>query len=330
MSQIHLAHGACVAPVVEALKDAGAPVNRLLAQSGLQHFRLDDPNIFVPAECFHNFLETVARRETGPTLPHEIGSRYVLANMGEFGAEVFACADLRTACLLAIRPEARQLSYESVALDVRGRWSALTYSLAMPPGLARSWIERMAISLIVDACRTAAGADWFPAELHVADNNVDGLGEFISEETVVRCNAPGVEVRFPSELMARAMQREDPVTNGAGPGPRLGRTTAARIDAMLDSSTHEMVPNLRLIAELSDMSPRSMQRLLDDEGVSFFEVADRWRFRRSMRLISDPGVTVREIAESSRYSHSAHFVRAFKRWTGLTPQSFRESLPAQP
>ncbi len=35
-----------------------------------------------------------------------------------------------------------------------------------------------------------------------------------------------------------------------------------------------------------------------------------------------------EIAQGTRYSHASHFIRAFKRWTGVTPQSFRDSLPS--
>lgn len=328
MTQFDLAHVACVAPLIGALSAAGAPVNRLLAHSGLDRFSVDNLNGFVPAECFHNFIEIAARRETGPSLPREIASRYILANMGGFGAEAQTCSDLRSAYLLASQPEARQLSYETVALDVHGVRAELSDTFAIPAGTPRTWIEFMTVSLIVDAVRTAAGPDWTPAEVHLVDGTGEGLDDLLSDDTVVVCNAPKVAVVFPTEILARPMRPERSIAVDTDPGPRLGPMTLTRIETVLDASTRDLAPTLETLADLSGMSPRTLQRRLGEEGLTFFEAVDRWRCNRALNLISDPGVTVGEIAERVRYSDASHFVRAFKRWTGVTPQSFRDSLSA--
>ena len=326
MKQFHVARAACVAPMIAALTDAGAPVDRLLAQSGLHRFRVHDLNAHVPAKCVHNFFEIVARRETGPSLPREITSHYVLANMGGFGAEVLASSDLRAAfLLLASQPDARKLSYETVALDVRGVRSELSDYLAIPPSLARSWLEHLTVCLAMNTFRAAAGADWTPAELHVTNGACDSMAEFLSDKTVVRRNASTPAVVFPTEVLARPMRRNSPATDDIGPGPRLRQTMATKIEAVLDASNNDLTPTLEGLAVLSDLPPRSFQRRLSNEGTTFFEVVDRWRFTRALKLISNPDVTIGEIAESLRYSHASHFTRAFKRWTGVTPNSFRDS-----
>ena len=330
MSQFHLANGACVAPMIEALKEAGAPVDQMLARSGLHRFRLDSPNIFVPAECMHDFFEIVARRETGPSLPYEIVSRYVLANMERFGAEALGCSDLRAKFLFTCQHEARLLSYETIALDVRGVRSVFAYSLAMPPGIARSWLQHLTVSLVMDGFKIAVGADWTPAELHLPDDVRDGMEEFVSDETVVRLNVPELAVVFPTEILALPMRRNDAATDAIGSAPKLGPTMANRIEATLDSSTSDLVPTLEMLADLSGISRRTLQRRLRDEGQTISEVVDLWRFSRALKLISNPDFKVREIAAHIRYSHVTHFTRAFKRWTGITPQSFRDNLPVQP
>ena len=157
MRQLHLARVAYAAPLIAALKDAGAPVNRLLGESGLHRFKTQDPDALLPAQCLHDLIEIVARRETGSNLPSEISSRYVLANMGSFGAMALQCPDVQALFLLAGRPDARQLSYETITLGVRGIHSSVSDVLAIPPSIARRWLEIMSIALMVDAIRTVAG-----------------------------------------------------------------------------------------------------------------------------------------------------------------------------
>ena len=121
----------------------------------------------------------------------------------------------------------------------------------------------------------------------------------------MRSNSPRVEVRFPTEYLAQAMRRNDAVTDEFGSAPRLSQKIANRVGAVLDSSTSDLPPTLETLAEFSGMSPRSLQRRLNDDGQTYFEVIGRWRFRRALKLISNPDFKVGEIAAHVRYSHTA-------------------------
>ena len=275
----------------------------------------------------HEFFEIVAQSETGSSLPWEILSRYVLAEMGDFGAEALATTDLRTTCLLASHPEARQLSYETVALNVQGARARLSNHLAMPPGVARSWLEQMTLSLMVDGCRAAGGAQWTPLELHVTDGVFDGLEEFLSDRTVVRYDAPEVAVVFPTEQLTQPMRRDDLAAASVQSGPRLDQSISRRIEALLDASTGGSLPTLEALAEMTDVSPRTLQRKLGEEGLTYFAVVDGWRCSRALQMVGNPSVRIGEIAEAVIYSDASHFIRAFRRWTGVTPQTFRDTLP---
>jgi AraC-like DNA-binding protein len=43
------------------------------------------------------------------------------------------------------------------------------------------------------------------------------------------------------------------------------------------------------------------------------------------RFLRDSALSVARVAERLGYSEPANFVRAFRRWTGTTPQAFRLS-----
>lgn len=73
------------------------------------------------------------------------------------------------------------------------------------------------------------------------------------------------------------------------------------------------------------MSPRTLQRRLDDWGVSFEEMLDDYRRNQAILLLRRQELTALEIAYSLGYSDPAHFSRAFRRWTGMSPHRYRRS-----
>lgn len=72
------------------------------------------------------------------------------------------------------------------------------------------------------------------------------------------------------------------------------------------------------------LSVRSLQRKLDDAGVSYRELVDAQRKTAALRLISAPGSTVSEVAFATGYVDVSSFVRAFRRWTGYNPSGYRK------
>src|SRR5690606_11850407 len=72
------------------------------------------------------------------------------------------------------------------------------------------------------------------------------------------------------------------------------------------------------------VSPRTLKRRLAEQGTSYSELLDTLRQERAALLLEDPELSVQEIADLVGYSDTANFTRAFKRWTGLTPQAFRQ------
>ena len=74
------------------------------------------------------------------------------------------------------------------------------------------------------------------------------------------------------------------------------------------------------------MSVRSFQRRLEDEGVNYSQLIDWVRLDRATRLLDAPGARVIDVALEVGYSDPAHFTRAFRRWTGVTPRQFRGRL----
>jgi AraC-like DNA-binding protein len=82
-------------------------------------------------------------------------------------------------------------------------------------------------------------------------------------------------------------------------------------------------PDIQLVSEVVRLSPRTLQRRLHAEGLTFAGVVARTRFAEALRMLGDPTRKVIDVALDLGYSDPAHFTRAFGRWSGITPREYR-------
>lgn len=73
-----------------------------------------------------------------------------------------------------------------------------------------------------------------------------------------------------------------------------------------------------------EASPRTLQRRLTEQGYRFSEIVEEERVEASKRALTETADALSVIALNLSYSDQSSFGRAFKRWTGMTPQAFRE------
>jgi AraC-like DNA-binding protein len=91
---------------------------------------------------------------------------------------------------------------------------------------------------------------------------------------------------------------------------------------------HGALASIELGAEIAGTSPRTLSRWLRQEGTSWRRVVDGIRLERSVELLQNSPLSVADISFELGYSDSAHFTRAFRRWTGECPRAYRRrSLP---
>jgi len=85
---------------------------------------------------------------------------------------------------------------------------------------------------------------------------------------------------------------------------------------------------IQSVARALATSVRSLQRRLADAGLSYQQLLEVTRREAAAEYLSNPTLSVGEVAYLLGYSEPAAFHRAFKRWNGVTPQSFREQRNA--
>ena len=98
---------------------------------------------------------------------------------------------------------------------------------------------------------------------------------------------------------------------------------ARRVEAELEPLLASGTIRIERVARALGCSRQTLYRRLKAEGQTFAQVLDELRRRRALQLVRDAALPVKEIAWRLGFSDPAAFSRAFKRWTGKSPQAFR-------
>lgn len=79
------------------------------------------------------------------------------------------------------------------------------------------------------------------------------------------------------------------------------------------------------IAAALGISVRTMNRRLEQAGVSYFEILDNARYSASRKLIRETDMPLKEIAKALSYTDASSLTRAFRRWSGVSPEQWRKT-----
>ncbi|PKM24405.1 MAG: AraC family transcriptional regulator [Gammaproteobacteria bacterium HGW-Gammaproteobacteria-13] len=91
-------------------------------------------------------------------------------------------------------------------------------------------------------------------------------------------------------------------------------------------STPGRLADMELIASELNISSRTLRRRLEDQGSSFRQLQEEVRQALAEELLAIASLSQEEIAERLGYSEVSNFLHAFKRWKGLTPGQYRQTL----
>jgi len=84
-------------------------------------------------------------------------------------------------------------------------------------------------------------------------------------------------------------------------------------------------PDLAAICDEVKMTPRQLQRKLGESSTSFSALLDEARKSLAPRWLDDPVTNVEQVGFRLGYAEPTAFIRAFKKWYGMTPGQYRKT-----
>ncbi|SDV49100.1 AraC family transcriptional regulator [Chitinasiproducens palmae] len=111
---------------------------------------------------------------------------------------------------------------------------------------------------------------------------------------------------------------------------RSTRGLGAALRHRLRALPYDAWPTFACLADELGMTSATLRRRLAEEGQSIRRLKNQLRRERATALLSRSAEPITEIAVATGFAEPGAFHRAFKRWTGEPPRSFRARTAASP
>ena len=176
-----------------------------------------------------------------------------------------------------------------------------------------------AIYLSYDAPPHAARyAELSAATVHFGQRNLPGGRIVLEKEVVMRPLAMADD-----NALRMAESRCAALLNHVTQGARLSDWVRMMLREAADGQ-----PKLEELARILNLSPRTLERRLTQEGHRFRDLAKQARFERACALLAAGRLSITQIAYQLGYTDVANFTRAFRREAGLVPSAYRADTSA--
>jgi AraC-like DNA-binding protein len=316
---------------LEYARAEGVNVDELLGRFGILPDVESRPEVEVELEKCNALMDAIASVLGDPFLGIHVAVRY---QRGAYQLVEFACRnspDVRGAIQLLVRHAALVNPAVAFSFTETGSTGALSHRFE---GLGRHANE-FSVAMLYLLARQSTREAWTPAAVWFAHEAPAEIAELASLFGTDR-------IRFGEESNGLLIGREvlDAPFTGADPAllrvleaemarqaPRPAASTSRQIVADTERAVRMTLelgaPRIEKVAQSLGTSVRTLQRLLHDEGSSFQDVVEQTRERLARQHAQRGEFSSTQMASLLGYADVTAFLRAFKRWTGASPQEFR-------
>lgn len=309
-------------------------LHRALGEAGL---RPDSPlreGYFVPEVSIVMFLGSVARQTGDPLLGVRLGMRRNIGTQpGLWGHYVTEAATLGDCLERLERALVCFSNYPGISLDATDERAWLRYRFVMSGHEDYAQIAIGWIASVINIFRYYTGPDWFPEIIEIdapPPSAPSAMEEFMPTE--IHYNAESIGIAFPSEFLALPRQADLPpghTTFSDALRARLHsppQSFEAVVEGIVRMQIETGAVSLDAVAQLLDLSVRSVQRKLDNVGLHFRDLSDRLRMSIAHERIMETDLPLSLVAKSVGFSNQFNFSRAFRRHFGMPPSQMRRPV----
>ena len=332
VSSIPLARSVAVVPFVEFLDRGGASTRRHLRDTRIDPEIFQSPESLIALQQAAWFIDRAGRQEGLEDFGLQVGAAASVLDLGLFGEVLAQSLTLRDLIGKLIRWAPKLNSGIGIELKDRGE-DSVEVRLHERITESRRHADDFCLMLILDAVRLALGAEWRPSEVVLQEQSRRFASRYeIFSEARCLANDHFAAVRLPLSALDRPLRRRldtrrddlEDAMERTSPSENFEQSLATVVESILGLEP----PTIETAAEIASVSVRTLQRRLADCGTTYEMILDRIRFEGSLKFLQDGDKKLREVAHRLGYSDPANFTRAFRRWTGSSPNVYRRKYLA--
>lgn len=323
--------GAMLESYTEVARSVGLDPERMLRNAGINPADLSDPERIFPARAAANLLEASAREADCPHFALLLAERRKISTLGPISLLLQHEATLGDFLKAFVRYQSLVTEALAMSLEDLGDTVILHIGRKIELDYQSSQGIDLAMAAVAHANRAIGGSAWRPESAHFTrpaplqpgfyqrffqcplefDSLFNG---FVFAAAALRTPNPRAELNMRRYARAYLEQLRKP-------------EKSAPLVERMRRSLHLRLPmggaTLDQVAEDIGMHPRTLQRLLEKEGLTFATVLSEARRELVRRYLPEKGQSVTAVAALVGYESPSSFTRWFRSEFGMSPQEWR-------
>lgn len=292
-----------------------------------------DRKVMVDDTAYYALCERVIREDPdGPSVTLRIGGSMSCDDYGAFGLAWKTAVDLRSSYLRAQRYGVVLTSVSTYTLTTEDGKHYMTLHRDGSRSLGLRLSNEQTLAAVTQISREVSGSDFTPDAVHFRHA---APGDTSAHEAWFGCPVVFGADRDALEVSEAALAKPNKLGDAsvseffeAHLAEALGSliedsALAKRVRIEVSQALSQGVPTISNVARSLGMSGRTLQRRLADQGHAYQELVDAARRELAERFLRGTQYSLAEIAFLTGFSEQSAFTRAFKRWAGQTPRSYR-------
>lgn len=333
---VELVRVAALTGYVETMAAFGIDPHPLLVEQDLSAGLLTNPELLIPARSAIRLLERSAQETGCVTLGLRMAESRTIANLGAASLLIAHQPTLRSALNAVKEFRLRINSTLVLTIEEQGEEAILREDFSLSrPELSRQ-ASNLAIGVLARLCSEFLGEGWVPRTVYFS-HQPPSTGELSIFRRIFRCR-PRFDCEFNGIVISLAdFDRANPRGNDqlalharhlieSAMSP-MQRTIAQDIDQLIKPMLLSGRATIRACAASQGVTVRTLQRMLDAEGVSFSRLLQEARMQLATQYLANPHIRITDIADMLGYSSVGAFTRWHRQVFGKSPRESRRRKP---
>lgn len=321
LTPLPLIRASHITPIVKQMDALAIPTSELLTEVGITREQLEQPNQLILESRLCDLLLLASKKTALPYLSSCLTENSPLAEYGAFQAQLLKAKNLATALRLLQRYVGLHNNNRQFWLEEEqgSFWLCGIYESCCKQG--RWQIEQHVLNLMCRLVEYYAGSGWVPNKVKLQSLNTQGIenSHYLKSAKLQRNQTYSAIAIEPSLLDDEKIVEQDQLVEGLEPVPK---NFTSGFKSLLKANYFGEEWLAENIASTLGMSVRTLKRKLQAQETSLREVFDETRFQQARELIEQGMHDYKKLSEKLSYTHPNNFVRAFKRWSGITPREY--------
>lgn len=310
---------------VDQLQRLTGSIGPVLQKAELTEDLIQQENAFTTIHQLDVVAETSAYQSGNLEIGWDAAANVDLSKYGSFSDSLFARISLLEKLREFCNSAAAEYSSALFKLEQRRGVIHFVRDPIVGSPIAARQTELYVLVMMLATIRSVAGSKWQPNYVALQTFRSDEIeSKFDPAVTELRFEQPRTIIEIDKKTLIGSVDMDLGIPAERRESDLVGDTTGA-IGELFSSYLGIKRLNLELVAKIGGVHPRTLQRQLCREGTSFGDIIRRERFRHSTRLLRETDCSLSEISSTLGYSNQAHFCRAFRQISGVTPGVFRKN-----